>query len=107
MARYINPKVGSKEEFLRKYGLAVGSTSRPSFSNVPKGFELVCHVNNGFFTAAAVIEDEADLKAYLLPNDSRPKSFFYLKTEYLGGEVPDPMEANARMHEKGEWVDTY
>ena len=44
----------------------------------PKDFvkNLVCVVDNGYFGAAAHAYTESELKAFQLPNDTRPKRWF-------------------------------
>jgi len=105
MSRYINPKNCSKEQFLEKWGILVPEGRRLTLADIPKGFVLVCLVNNGYFTAAGVIENEQELEADQDPRDPRLKQFFFVKEENLGDEAPrSPFEAFRRCAQKRELV---
>ena len=105
MSRHINPKNGSKEQFLEEYGLLIDSDEARSlaFADIPKESVLVCLIKNGAFTAATIIEIEQELKEVQDPRDRRQKQFFFVAEKDLGEEATaDPFEAMRRLEEKGE-----
>ena len=77
MGLYINPTDMSKEEWL--LANVVGRGSRVSLP-LPEdpALALVCFVDNGWMTAAAVCLDEAERKAFSRPGDERPKAWFHV-----------------------------
>ena len=68
----------SKELFLGTYGTACDPILPDNFNLV-----LVCLVHNTGFSAAAVVYDTKELTAYTLPEDGRPKEWYYLPKTYL------------------------
>ena len=105
MSRHINPKNGSKEQFLEEYGLLIDSDEARSlaFADIPKESVLVCLINNGAFTAATIIEIEQELKEVQDPRDRRQKQFFFVAERDLGDEAPrNVFEVVERLEEKGE-----
>lgn len=72
MGFYIDPKQGTKEDWLRKHGRRIAQpTAWPAASeDLP-----VCLVLNPGFTAAAIAYNERELER-LLPEDGRPKLWF-------------------------------
>lgn len=79
MGTYINPKTGSKEDFLREHGLRVYS-----WTSVEQLWETcswdhrpVVLVDNGAFTAAGVAYCLKELRAFLNPRDPRTKTVYY------------------------------
>ncbi len=82
MAMYINPKHESKEAFLKREGKVVPSTM--NCADVPEGKTLVVYVNNGPWTAAAVIEHQRDLETgFRNPEDRRPQILYLVSTDAL------------------------
>lgn len=82
MGNYINhPEMGphNKCEILLKYG-AVEIENPTNLFGMPLTFQ-VCVVDNGYFEAAAVIEDEYELECFTDPNDYRPKRWFIVKKD--------------------------
>ncbi len=79
MGYYISPRTQTKEEWLVDNATIV--TDRVSIDTVPEGYCLLCHVNNGAFTALGVVNSERELSAWLQPGDHRPKDFYLAKKE--------------------------
>ena len=89
MGFYINPKVGTKEEYVKKHRIA---QPFQGWEGRPKGSLPVCIVNNGPFTAAGVCFDELEYAAFNSPDDYRPKSWYYLPVQRCkegGARMPD------------------
>jgi len=73
MGFYINPPNESKEVFLRREGRLEMDPKWP----VEKDHFLVCLVDNGPFTAAAIAYKESEFKEFFSnPDDLRPKRWF-------------------------------
>jgi hypothetical protein len=88
MGVYINPKVGTKEEWLKSNALVLGV--RPcKFDEVPSDNLQVCLIHNGAFTAAGICYNTRELDAFQNPKDSRPKIFFLAKTSDLLEVCPE------------------
>jgi hypothetical protein len=81
MGYYVNPSSGSKESFLRSKGVSLPRA--PKWSEIPKDKMAVCLVDNGFFTAAAIIYSEAELREFDSPADTRPKKWYLVPTGEL------------------------
>jgi hypothetical protein len=47
---------------------------------IPPGKVLVCHVDNGGFTAAAIATSASDLEVFLDRKDYRPKTYYLVDT---------------------------
>jgi hypothetical protein len=87
MGDYINPREGTKEEFLAKYGKKLPEA--PSWESTPEGCLPVCLVDNGYFTAAAIGTSKKELEEFQRPTDLRPKQWFYVKKELLEEFIPE------------------
>jgi hypothetical protein len=81
MGYYINPKTGSKEEWLAKNAKPISDSQAESFkfglNSLP-----VCLVDNGGFTAAGIAYDARELRAFLNP-DPRPKKWYSVESDKL------------------------
>jgi len=69
MGVYINPPGQSKEAWLEEHGLLL---INPPVWPPPQGFSFVCHVDNGPFSAAAVVYNEKEFMHFHQPNFTRP-----------------------------------
>lgn len=79
MGYYIDPPDMEKEEFLSAYGRPVKfNEAQITATELP-----VILVNNGFFTAAAIAFDNAELRAFTDPTDTRPKKLYMVSRERL------------------------
>jgi len=80
MGYYVNSKDG-KEKWLRDHNVGVqhGTPRLPK----DKDLALVVLVDNMAFTAAGIVFSQAELKAFTLPNDTRPKKTFYVPKKDL------------------------
>lgn len=78
MGYYINPVNMTKERWLQKNGVYVG-TLPPE--EVPVGYVPVCWVSNGAFTASAVAYRKEELLEFNRSDDNRPKSWFLVKID--------------------------
>lgn len=83
MTKYINPPDCEKEEWLAKNAI-MPSIPIKTLTDVPDGHSLVCLVDNGPFTAAAVVDSERDFRDFNDPRDYRPKRWLVVPTEKLG-----------------------
>lgn len=80
MGFYINPKKGTKEDFLKEHG-EIYSHAQGPLTNVSQGDEVaVCLVDNGQFTAAGICYSKAELEAFKYP-DGRFKIWYFVKAE--------------------------
>lgn len=79
MGRYLNPRGQSKEDWLITHAEMIGGT--PPETHINPGFNLVCWVNNGAFTAVGLCNSEKELKAMSDPNDPRATVWFWIPEE--------------------------
>lgn len=85
MGVYVSPAECSKEEWLGKHAECV----QPSAEIVAMGLEatpkqfLVCLVDNGMFSAAAVCYSLAEYEAFNDPGDRRPRVWFLASEDDL------------------------
>ena len=86
MGRYVNPTDGrSKEQWLRDEA----EPHDPNRLSVIKdaGFDgdflAVCLMDNGPFSAAAIIYSLGELEEFSRPDDKRPKSWFLVRRDKL------------------------
>lgn len=93
MGAYINPPDMPKEEWLEKYALPIPPPPDDieKFIHVYHGghadFHIICLVDNGGFTAAAIAFDSNELRDFAR-EDGRPKQW-YIATEKSLLEVSD------------------
>ena len=77
MGLYLEPQADKREwmnENAEKIRLA-------AFQDTPEDKVLVCMVDNGFFVALAVAFSDAELRAFTLPDDNRPKEWYFVDKE--------------------------
>lgn len=89
MGYYIDPKEGTKEAWLAKYGRPL--TGRPEWKSTAKSGELpVCLVDNRSFTAAGVCYSERETMEFAR-SDGRRKSWFVVPINHLieVGAIPE------------------
>ena len=79
MGIYINPKEGTKEEWLAKHAKEVNSIT---WDILPKDILPVVLVDNGGFTAAGIAYCKSELEQFQY-EDGRPKKWFLAKVEDL------------------------
>ena len=97
MGDYINPKGMSKEEWLEKHGeiLTVDQVITKVWSGPVDYMEqttwVVCMVDNGMFTAAAIGTSQSEVRAFLQP-DGREKLWLAVDRKLLEPFIakPDP-----------------
>lgn len=80
MGYYINPRECTKEMWLETYGKRVSEAEarmHPAGDNL-----LVCLVDNGPFTAAAIAYDDRERDAFLYP-DRRKKVWYVVARQRL------------------------
>ncbi len=78
MGCYINPETESREEFLAREGKEFPNPVTPEPDEV-----LICLVNNGPLTAAALVYNDRELEAFTQPDDFRPRSWYTVKKDRL------------------------
>lgn len=66
---------------------------RPSFPPTDDNV-IVCHVNNGMFTAAGIAYDEMEYDVFKDPNDQRPKKWYLLSKWKLTAHSLDKNSLN-------------
>lgn len=83
MGYYIDPPRQSKEEFLAIHGTPTGAV----FPTDPE-LALVCLVDNGFFTAAAIMFAPREAAYFNDPTDPRPKKWFTVPKAAIAEAMP-------------------
>jgi hypothetical protein len=84
MGLYVNPPDRSKEQWLAENGEKISLKELKDFSFQKDPEHLpVCLVDNGPFTAAAVIFSNREREAFTNPTDDRPKYYFMVPTAKL------------------------
>lgn len=81
MGAYINPMGESKESFLNREGIQLNKP--PAWADCPYGYLPVVLMDNGPFTAAGIAYAERELRAFTLPDDFRPKKFYFVEIAKL------------------------
>jgi hypothetical protein len=82
MGYYINPDVGTKEDFLMEHGTSC--TVEEALNCDFYGDEWpVCLVHNDEFTAAGIGYDKIETEAFSRPMDMRLKEWFIVPRELL------------------------
>lgn len=77
MGCYVNPQGMTKEKWLKANAESESVMDVPDF--VPDDCLIVCLVDNGPFTAAAVGYSERELEYFKSPNDLRPKKWYVVQ----------------------------
>jgi hypothetical protein len=85
MGYYINPRISSKEKWLKENGTKLWDIPNVHCKD---GSVVICLVNNGSFTAAAIAYNLEELKAFRDdPFDLREKQWWAVPIEKLTKEV--------------------
>lgn len=95
MGFYIQGPTMGKVKFLIDEYKAQVFLKPDKFSDIPKGFVLICVVSNGPFEAAAIIYSENEFQAFAQPTDTRPKTCLIMdikKAIELSGIPPDMIQ---------------
>ena len=87
MSYYINPKNQSKEDWL-KANAVKEHTSTPRWGTAPQATMFVCLVDNGPFTAAAIVVNRQEYDAFNAPTDTRPKVWYTVPVAKLSEVCP-------------------
>jgi len=82
MGAYVNPKTGTKEEFLHMKGTKITRSEAAQWDNFTSQF-LVCLVLNQSFSAAAIAYDQRERDAFFHPDDKRPMEFYIVSKSDL------------------------
>lgn len=103
MGAYVNPRGKDKEVWLEENGTRYTSKTIPKIEDLrfwkEKGKFIVCLVDNGPFTAAAIAFSEAELRMFTDQRDTRPKSYYVVDINKLY-EVSNLDEYYPRNEEK-------
>lgn len=86
MGLYLNPRKMSKEQFLLSYGTKIPQPAS-WLENAELG--LVCLLDNRIFTAAAVMFNVHEFKAFTDVNDHRPRTWYLVPMDRLREEIPE------------------
>jgi len=83
MGLYINPIGETKESWLEREAVEVAGAE--AAATWREGGEIlpVCLVDNGAFTAAAVIYSDGEMKTFIDRGDSRKKRWFVVEVEKI------------------------
>lgn len=91
MGYYVNPKTEKKETWLENNGTRYLGT--PQWDKVSKDDCIVCLIDNGPFTAAAVCYKEAEFNnSQPSPSDDRPRVWYIVNKELVVANSDVPME---------------
>lgn len=82
MGYYINPKDKSKEECLKVNGNKITHDQAQKHQAGEGGQHLVCLIDNGPFTVAAIAYDDRERDEFLCP-DPRPREWYLVPTDKL------------------------
>jgi hypothetical protein len=98
MGYYINPKSITKERWLTEHGRLI--TLAEAKAHTVGDNVVVCLVDNGVFTAAAICYSDRERNVFAEP-DGRPKRWYLVSRELLvregflyGGELRDRASLN-------------
>lgn len=83
MGFYVNPPMESKESFLAREGCAVSRDVFFSFDDWSGPNRPVILVDNGWMTAAGVMYNAGELKAWNDSTDHRPMKFYVVEITKL------------------------
>lgn len=90
MGIYVNPQNKSKEVWIQEnVKRTYGRTPPSSLSDLDSDEALICLVDNGMFTAAAVAYSDNELRCFSELGDDRPKAWFTVCKESLKQECED------------------
>ena len=89
MGAYINPEDMTKEEWLEKYATPLNEGVAWNCNDFALSHLMVCLVNNGPFSAAAIMYSEEELRDFRVPMDLRPKKWFVANIEDLKKVSPE------------------
>ena len=77
MGYYIQTGDLKKVEGINKLG-GVEVQQPKKFEDIPSELALIVVVDNGLFDAAGLIYSPEEFEAFTMPEDRRPKKFFYV-----------------------------
>ncbi len=86
MGYYINPPEGTKEDWIRLNAKFFDG----DWDEVPEGLTLLVWMDNGPFTALAIIDCEEELQAFFRGGDNRPKRKFLASMDKVVEVCGDP-----------------
>jgi len=91
MGVYINPEGETKEDWLHREGRQVFMSNETLRTKpiLKEGRLTVVLVDNGLFTAAAVMFDKREQECFSDPRDHRPRWYFEVSEEKLFKVCPD------------------
>jgi hypothetical protein len=85
---YINPTDGSsKEDWLRAHGQWIAATNAAAHMAEVSDTYVVCLVDNGWMTAAAIAYDDRERDVFMR-DDGRPKQWFIVRKRELAEFLP-------------------
>jgi hypothetical protein len=88
MGRYIEDTTDeTKEAFLDRFGTDAINDIGGKFLPIKSGNTLICLVDNGPFTAAAICDNVYDYRRFIDVEDSRPKKWFWVPHEFVKSKL--------------------
>ena len=89
MGIYIDPKKGTKEDFLNQHGLEITKEEFLSFESFSDGPSLpVCLIHNPRFSAAGVAYSKDEAEVFALSDiDGMPRKYFFVPRSVLNEEA--------------------
>lgn len=90
MSCYVNPPQESKEAFLNREGRKIHGKEIPRrVKDIPADLLLVCLVDNGWMTAAAVGYSDRELEEFTRSDDPRPRTYYMVPLDKLREVCPE------------------
>lgn len=95
MGYYIEPPNCTKEQWLREHAIYLVPPGPDAWSTLQKfqdthpGMLPVCLVQNPYFTAAGICFSQRELEAFMVPADSRRKTWYAASIERLKEVCPE------------------
>lgn len=81
MGYYVNPRSGTKEQYLAQFGQPI--TEAEAGAHTAGDDVVVCLVNNGAFTAAGIAYDDRERDAWTKHPDQRVKRWYLVNRAKL------------------------
>jgi len=111
MGLYVNPRTGTKEEWLIKHGIEMSREMALEWAenviNWGGPSSLVCLVANSLFSAAEIATHPARVSDWVRKADPRPKKFYCADIEDLFKETLRLPWPRGQYWAEGPWKEMY